>query len=90
MGFAKIHLVSPWLERCAAPRTTIAVQFHLGPLMGVMGVLGGQFVQAEQVLNLRHHGFVGFEQPQPDEGIWALRIAGISSRVRLSSLWPST
>jgi hypothetical protein len=72
VGFAKIHLTFLHLNGPQHHEQAIAIQFHLRTLMGVVRVLGGQFVQAEQILNLRHQFFGRLAQPQPNEGVWPI------------------
>ena len=55
MRFAKIDLA--FLIHLSGPQhheQAVAVQLHLWALMGMVSILGGQFVQAEQLLRPCH------------------------------------
>ena len=47
VGLAKIHLTLLHLGSAQRHEQTVAIQFHLGPLVSMVGILGGQFMQTE-------------------------------------------
>ena len=66
------RLVLDVVDRLEHQEQRLVVALQLRPLVGVHGVLDGQFVQAEHVGDGLHLVFVGFVQADPDEGFLAL------------------
>ena len=61
-GDAPVH----HLSRPGDDEQRLAVLFELGPLMGLEGVLDGEFMQAELYLNLPQKIEAGLVQADPD------------------------
>ena len=76
VGLPHHHLFPDQLRGIEHHEDRIAVGFQLGPLVGVQGVLHGQVVQPERLLDLAQQRQVRFVQAQPDEGAGVGQNAG--------------
>ena len=50
----------------------VAVAFELGPLVGPVGVLDGQVMEAERLLHLAQQGLAGLMEAHPEETVLLL------------------
>ena len=66
VGFTEGDAALDQLRRARDDEQGLAILLDLGPLMGVVGVLDGEFVQVELLLHRAEQRHVGLVQPDPD------------------------